>query len=111
MAFPELGSGHKSAELRARERTKLGRVSVEGGIDRQEATLIAQAYFVLYVSGCGGPDEPVKDGDSWTSVARVGYGGEPADRPIRITVSNGAITGPSSHSFETFDEFRNAISH
>jgi hypothetical protein len=96
-------------QTRARARAILAAVSSADGIDRSEARMIAGAYFMLDVSGCGFAGEPERDGDSWTSVAHVGYGGQPDPEPIRIDARTGGVRGPGAHEFATLEAFRAAI--
>lgn len=94
---------------RSQARAILAGVSSADGIDRKEAGLIARAYFMLDVSGCGFPAEPERDGAWWTSVAHVGYAGQPDSEPIRIDARTGGVRGPGYHQFATLEELRAAV--
>jgi hypothetical protein len=66
--------------------------SVADGVDQSEAQLLAQAYFVWKISGCGFPESPVDAGTEWQARPRIGYAGEPGNDLIRINKRTGVVS-------------------
>jgi hypothetical protein len=69
----------------------LGRsVDVADGIDRDEASIIAYAFYASGVSDCGSPLEPRLMDDDWISNTLTGSG-KPG-KPIYIDVKTGDVS-------------------
>ncbi|HEY3487435.1 MAG TPA: hypothetical protein VGL10_05165, partial [Gammaproteobacteria bacterium] len=67
----------------------LGRaVEASNGIDKDEAAVIAYAFFASGLSSCGSPLEPQLADDYWISNTRVGRS---AGNPIYIDVKTGDV--------------------
>jgi hypothetical protein len=88
---------------------ELGNIDMGNGISQQEARLIADAYFRTFVAGCGFAEEPRSAGDTWESVPRVGYSGEPLLSPIRIDARTGAANLPGCPTMRTIQQLRDVI--
>ncbi len=94
-------------EARARDgfRQELADVNLGDGISRVEAHEIAGAYFGGYISACGGLGEGKLIDGEWVIPVSIGYGGRPAESPIRINAKTGGARyegGPTFSNFETF---------
>ena len=68
----------------------LQQVVASNGIDQAEAYIIAEAYFVYYISGCGYPAEPESADKNWVSKTQIGIVGKPGP-PILINKETGDI--------------------
>jgi hypothetical protein len=68
--------------------------SVADGVDQSEAQLLAHAFFVWKISGCGFPESPDDAGADWLVRTRIGYAGGPGDL-IRINKRTGSVSYPS----------------
>jgi hypothetical protein len=86
--------------------TLLTDVNVNDGIDAREADAIAWAYFLGYVSACGGPGEGALVGGEWVIPAGFGYAGTPMESPIRINAKTGAVSQAGGPSFNGYHSFR-----
>lgn len=66
-------------EARSRQEIEgfLDNINVSDGINEREAEGIAWAYFVGYISGCGGPDKSTLVNGEWIIPASEGMGGRP----------------------------------
>jgi hypothetical protein len=84
----------------------LADVNASDGIDQREADGIAWAYFLGYVSGCGGPDKGSMVDGEWVIPVALGFGGRPMDSPIRINAKTGAIGQSGGPSFRSYRSFR-----
>jgi len=82
---PHRRDAHSESAQRA------ARVVLSDGISRDEAELLATAYFQRYVSGCGGIGALADHGGYWTAQTRIGYAGTPGV-PIRVDKRTGAIS-------------------
>ena len=61
------------------------------GVTRAQADLLADAYFRIYLGGCGGPETAQRMNGYWKVATVVGYGGAP-DEPFRIDRANGKVS-------------------
>jgi hypothetical protein len=84
----------------------LADVNASDGINQHEAEEIAWAYFLGYVSACGGPDKGTLVDGEWVIPAGVGFGGTPMASPIRINAKTGAIGQSGGPSFGSYRSFR-----
>lgn len=84
----------------------LGRsVDVSDGIDKDEASVIAYAFFTAGVSDCGSPLEPRLIEDDWVSNT-LRDSGRPGN-PIYIDVRTGAVScGDVFMSLKELREFK-----
>src|SRR5262245_42461726 len=67
----------------------LARVSAEKGIGHKEAKILTEAYFAVFLSGCGFAEGPTLKQGVWRSKARVGFAGDPLPRGHRGQRQNG----------------------
>ncbi len=74
-----------------KELSDLENIRVEDGVSQEEAAILAQAYFVNFVSGCGSAAFPDDRGDSWAFQARKGLAGVVAGE-VFIDKKNGTIS-------------------
>jgi hypothetical protein len=83
----------KSASLGtyAHDINALRSVDTKEGIDKNEAYIIAKAFFWTNISGCGFPTEPEDKGQHWKSKTYIGYGGLPG-APIIIDKKSGSVS-------------------
>lgn len=96
----------EESESREHLRKYLVNVDVSDRIDANEAEAIATAYFLGFVSACGGPDRPkLVDGD-WVVPVVVGYAGNLSPSPIRINAKSGAVSYSEGPSFSGYSAFR-----
>jgi len=84
---------------------ELNTVNSGDGINKEEAYVIAKAFFWSNISGCGFPEIPVKEGNNWVSQTRIGYAGVSGE-PIYIDVTNGIITWGDKHSVVSLEELK-----
>ena len=63
----------ENRELNGPEFVKLKSVVVTDGVDANEASCIAQCYFLREISGCGGCSVISEAGDNWQCATSVGY--------------------------------------
>lgn len=96
----------EAAGSRAHLEEFLANVNANDGIDAFEAEQMAWAYFLGFVSGCGGPDDGRLVGDEWVIPASFGYAGQPMAVPIRINAKTGAISQLGGKSFHSYSAFR-----
>ena len=87
----------------------LATVVVADGIQRQEARILTEGYFVTFLSGCGFAEGPTLRQGVWRSKARVGYSGDLLPGAIQVDARTGAINYPGCPAFRTVDEFRSAV--
>ena len=66
--------------------------SATDGVDQHEANLLAQAFFLWKIGGCGFADAPGDDGEEWRSRPRIGYAGQPGSEFIRIDKRTGTVS-------------------
>lgn len=71
---------------------KLDAIEIDDGVNQMEAVVLAQEYFLAYVSGCGVTHEPVDRGDYWAVHAAVGYTATPPPNPITINKRSARLT-------------------
>ena len=84
----------------------LSQVRVNDGVNLKEAGLIAQAFFISQISGCGFPLK-VEDGQGkWVAKTRVGYDGS-YGKPIHIDKRTGNISWAST--FVSFQNLKNKL--
>ena len=83
----------------------LSKVDASDGINEEEAHVIAEAFFLSKISGCGYPEKPVREGGFWVSKTRIGYAGQLGDS-IFIEVGTGTITWGNKNNPTTLDELR-----
>jgi hypothetical protein len=81
--------------------------SVTDGIDHSEAELLAQAFFLWKIGGCGFAESPEDAGAEWRSRPRVGIAGQPSSDFIRINKQTGLI----SHASEPPIAAQSVIGH
>ena len=67
------------------------KVTVEDGIDQLEATTLADAYFISYISGCGATGSVIDQSDKWEVKTVIGYAATPYES-IFIQKATGIIT-------------------
>ena len=67
------------------------RVTVEDGIDRLEAKVLADAYFTSHISACGATGPVIDQGDKWEVNTVFGYAATPFES-IFIQKATGIIT-------------------
>src|SRR3954466_14372929 len=89
-------------EMAGRMRNELAEVNAKDGINKVEATNIALHYLSEYIIGCGGVDEPNKDGDRWSFRVRTGFAGNPSDRVIVVDARTGAVWADGNKRFPDF---------
>ena len=65
-------------------------VDATNGIDQAEAYIMAEAYFIYHISGCGYPAEPESANENWASKTQIGIVGKPGP-PIFINKETGDI--------------------
>ena len=94
------------ADTRRHLQDVLGSVDAADGIDEDEAHGIAWAYFLGYVSACGGPDKGTLVDGQWVIPASSGMGGKRMDAPIRIDARTGAVSQAGGPSFPGYRSFR-----
>jgi len=107
-------SNHTAAQKRADEyEVRLGDVDrfaaaapidTRKPIDEFGAYLLAWAYFLTHISGCGFPELPVDSGDHWTAPTRVGIGGQPGPHII-IQKAGGATHSPGKPTIANPKDF------
>jgi hypothetical protein len=66
-------------------------ISLVDGIDREEATFLAGAYFTLYISGCGGTEIGIDRGDKWEVKTVIGVAAVPYES-IFVEKATGVIS-------------------
>jgi hypothetical protein len=81
-------------------------ININDGVDRQEATILAQQYFVNYVSGCGAVGEPIDKGDYWEFYPVIGYAARKMDNQMHVDKKSGAI---SFKDYPTLSDSRNML--
>jgi hypothetical protein len=96
-------------EMKGRMQTELDAVNPTDGIDKVEATNIASHYLSEYIAGCGGVDEPKKEGDRWSFGVRIGYAGSPSDWVIKVDSRTGAVWADGNKWFPDFPTFKTSI--
>src|SRR4029077_12246143 len=62
--------------------TAATRIDTRTPISEFDAYLVAWAYFLSHISGCGFPELPKDAGHHWIAQTRVGYAGQPGPRII-----------------------------
>jgi hypothetical protein len=75
------------------------RVSAEKGTGHAEAKVLTEAYFVVFMSGCGFAEGPTLKQGVWRSKARVGFAGDPLPGAIEVNAKTGAIGYQRCHAF------------
>jgi hypothetical protein len=90
-------SGFFSAVVEGDEFDELTKINASNGINKQEAYIIAKAFFLSEISGCGFPDEPVKQSGYWVSGTRIGLDGSYGEF-IYIDINTGTITWKNESS-------------
>jgi hypothetical protein len=73
-------------------------------IDRETATVLAQAYFEHVYGLCGAMQDPIETKSAWSFPCLVGIGPWPVD-PILVEKATGGITCGSNESFKSSSEF------
>jgi hypothetical protein len=73
--------------------TAATRIDTRTPISEFDAYLLAWAYFLSRISGCGFPELPKDAGDHWIAQTRVGIAGQPGPHII-IEKSGGATYSP-----------------
>jgi hypothetical protein len=96
-------------QMASRIREDLAVVRPSDGIDKIEATTIASHYLSEYIAGCGGVDEPTKEGDRWKFGVRTGYAGTRSDRVIAVDARTGAVWADGLRRFPDFETFRTVV--
>lgn len=82
-------------EMKARA-TRLAAVATTDGIDRAEASAIAEAYFVMDVGwGCGAVGDPVRETGGWRFPLLFGVSAKPNGSVLVDSVSGGAGRFPN----------------
>ncbi|HSI14522.1 MAG TPA: hypothetical protein VK961_20900 [Chthoniobacter sp.] len=71
------------------------RVIATDGIDRNEAQVLATAYFHRFISGCGYVGTPERHGSYWVAQVFFGFAGTPHGY-IRVDARTGAISRQDS---------------
>jgi hypothetical protein len=102
---PDNGSIRSDADIKP----ALARVSTEKGIGHAEAKVLTEAYFAVFLSGCGFAEGPTLKQGVWRSKARVGYAGDPLPGAIEVDAKTGAIGYQRCPSFRNVEEFREAV--
>ncbi|MHC5082930.1 MAG: hypothetical protein ACYTET_03195 [Planctomycetota bacterium] len=77
-------------------------VNFEDGINKNEAEILANAYFMHYVNGCGGAYPAINEGQRWRVETFVGYGGQPS-YPIYIEKETRVIHSKMGPTVEIAD--------
>ena len=67
------------------------KVTIDDGIDKDEANTLASTYFLMYISGCGGVTEIIDQNNKWEVKTVFGYAAIPFDS-IFIEKATGEIT-------------------
>ncbi|NTV66305.1 MAG: hypothetical protein HGB06_01195 [Chlorobaculum sp.] len=73
------------------------KINASDGINKKEAYIIAKAFFLSEISGCGFPDEPVKKSGYWVSETHIGLAGV-CGEPIFIDINTGTSTWKNKSS-------------
>jgi hypothetical protein len=60
-------------------------------VTSHQATEIADAYFLKYISGCGGILDPTLKNSQWLFPYEVGFAAVPGNHPIVVSASTGAV--------------------
>ena len=82
-------------------------VDPSDGVDAQEATAIAEAYFHEYsLIDCGSPGKAALHGRTWVFKLLFGVTAEPTGERIRIDAKTGAISSDIGPRFRDFASFR-----
>ncbi|MEY2486296.1 MAG: hypothetical protein QOH39_1944 [Verrucomicrobiota bacterium] len=68
-------------------------IDTRRSIGEFDAYLLAWAYFLSHISGCGFPELPRDAGDYWVAQTRVGIAGQPGPEII-IEKAGGATHSP-----------------
>jgi hypothetical protein len=102
---PDNGSIVWDADVKA----ALARVSADKGIGYAEARMLTEAYFAVFLSGCGFAEGPTLQQGIWRSRARVGYAGEPLPGAIEVDARTGAIGYQRCPRFRNVEDFREAV--
>ena len=82
------------------------KITIEDGIDQLEATVLADAYFTSYISGCGATGPVIDQGDKWEVKTAFGYAATPYESIFIqkasgiITCKKGPMVTPPSRKFE-----------
>lgn len=76
---------------------ELKKIKTSDGINQKEAYIIAKAFFLTEISGCGFPDEPVKQSGYWVSQTHIGLAGV-CGEPIFIDINTGNATWKNKSS-------------
>lgn len=66
-------------------------VTLQDGINKEEAELLANVYFTWHVSGCGAVSAAIDSGDQWKFDAVIGVAARPF-APIFVNKQTGTIT-------------------
>jgi hypothetical protein len=88
----------------------LNAVTVDDGIDEDEAHTIAEMYLEMHLGDCGGPQHRIKVAGSWTSIVHLGLAGDTLPTPIKIDARTGGVQGPEGPSYVSLAAFRSAWS-
>ncbi len=80
-------------------------VDASNGIDQAEAYIIAEAYFIYHISGCGYPAEPESENENWVSKTQIGIVGKPGP-PILINKKTGDISWADPENSISLEELK-----
>jgi hypothetical protein len=89
-------------------RAVLDSIRLDDGMSRDEASIIANVYFLTYVGRCGGAFYPREQAGSWTFRIAIGSAGADAGE-MEIQASTGRMTWDDGLVFGSFAEFRRDV--
>jgi hypothetical protein len=82
---------NKSPNAEESVKEAYSKIKLDDGIDKKEASILADVYFNVYISGCGGTSgDPIDQGNKWEIKTLFGYAAQPYD-PIFIDKATGTI--------------------
>ncbi len=84
--------------------TAATRIDTRAPIGEFDAYLLAWAYFLSHISGCGFPELPRNAGDHWIAQTRVGIAGQPGPEII-IEKTGGATHSPGKPKISSPKDF------
>jgi hypothetical protein len=82
---------NNSPEAKERMEQAYAKVELDNGINKGDASALADVYFHAYISGCGAIGETIDSGDTWEVKTVFGYAATPF-APIFVEKKTGKIT-------------------
>ncbi len=67
-------------------------INIDDGVSAEEASILADSYFMFFVSGCGALDRPIDKNDYWEFNAYIGDSGTKMNETIRVDKLTGAVS-------------------